>query len=69
MQDDFSRSKRVLEEKHYDTLRLGDESAKKHDINLDMNSSAQNLEKEIDMLKMQRQDNFREIARLKDAAD
>jgi cell division protein FtsB len=65
----LQRSKRVLDEKHYDSLRLGDESAKKHDVNLDLRAKVQDLEKEMDILKLQRQDNFREIARLKDLGE
>lgn len=31
LQDELQRSKRVLEEKHYETLRLNDENSKRSD--------------------------------------
>ena len=40
-----------MEEKHYETARLNDESAKKADANLDLRDKAVDLEKEIEMLK------------------
>ena len=69
LQDELVRSKRVLEEKHYETSRLNDESAKKADHNLDMRDKLVDLEKELDMLKAQRADNWREINRLKEHND
>ena len=69
LQDELQRSKRVLDEKHYETLRLNDESSKRADQNLDLRDRAGELEKEIDILKAQRADHFREIARLKDLND
>ena len=65
----MQRSKRVLDEKHYETLRLNDESSKRADQNLDLRDRAEELEKEIEILKAQRADHFREIARLKDLND
>lgn len=69
LQDELTRSKRVLDEKHYETLRLNDENSKRSDQNLDMRDRSNELEKEIEILKLQRADNFREIARLKDLND
>jgi chromosome segregation ATPase len=69
LQDELVRSKRVLEEKHYETSRLNDESAKKSDHNLDMRDKLVDLEKELDMLKAQRSDNWREMNRLKEVND
>lgn len=40
LQDELVRSKRVLDEKHYETVRLVDESAKKADVNLDLRDKA-----------------------------
>ena len=61
IQDEVVRSKRSLEEKHYESGRLNDESAKKSEDNLDQRDQATNYQKEIDVLKMQRADNWREI--------
>ena len=47
----MQRTKRVLDEKHYETGRLVDESSKKADLNLDMREQCGDLEKEIEMLK------------------
>jgi hypothetical protein len=51
LQDELVRSKRVLDEKHYESGRLGEESSKKADHNLDMRDQCNELEKEIDLLK------------------
>jgi hypothetical protein len=40
LQDEVQRSKRNLEEKHYETLRLGEESSKKSDNNSDLRLKA-----------------------------
>ena len=69
LQDEIVRAKRILDEKHYESNRLNDESAKKSEYNLDMRDQAANYQKEIDSLKMQRADNWREIQRLKDDND
>lgn len=67
--DELQRSKRVLDEKHYETLRLTDENSKKGDHNQDLRLKAQDLEREIEMHKVQRADNWREINRLKEFND
>ena len=69
LQDELARSKRVLEEKHYETLRLNDENSKRSEQNLDLRDKAAELEKEIDYLKAQKSDNWREIQRLKELND
>lgn len=69
LQDELGRSKRVLEEKHYETLRLNDENSKRSQANLDLRDKAAELEKEIDYLKAQKADNWREIQRLKEVND
>ena len=58
-----------MDEKHYETLRLSDENSKRSEQNLDLRDRAGELEKEIEILNLQRQDNYREIARLKDQND
>ncbi len=66
MADELARSRRTLEEKHYETARLNDEAAKKTDHVMDLKAHQDALEKELDQLKIQRADNWREINRLKD---
>lgn len=65
----MQRSKRALEEKHYESLRLNEESGKRGDANLDLKDRAVELEKEIEILKAQRADNWREINHLKELND
>jgi hypothetical protein len=48
---------------------LNDEQAKKSDLNLDLRDNIADLEKEIDLIKNQRADNWREINRLKELND
>jgi hypothetical protein len=69
LQDELQRSKRILEEKHYETIRLNDENTKRSDGNLDLRERANELEKEIEYLKSQKADNWREINRLKEVND
>lgn len=69
LQDDLQRSKRALEEKHYESLRLNDESGKRADANLDLRDRATELDKEIELLKVQKSDNWREINHLKEVND
>lgn len=61
LNDELIRSKRVLDEKHYETSKLNDENSKKADLNLNLRDQAQQFEKEIDILKIQKADNWREI--------
>jgi len=69
LQDELQRSKRILEEKHYEAIRLNDENTKRSDSNIDLRERANELEKEIDYLKAQKADNWREINRLKEVND
>ena len=69
LQDELARSKRFLEEKHFESLRLNDENSKRSENNLDLRDKAAELEKEIDFLKAQKADNWREIQRLKELND
>jgi hypothetical protein len=66
LQEELARQKRLLDDRHFESLRLNEDNAKKGDINADLRLKAADLEKEIEVLKLQRQDNFREIAKLKD---
>ena len=51
LQDEMVRSKRVLDEKHYEANKLGEESIKKANDNADLREQANRLEREIDMIK------------------
>jgi hypothetical protein len=66
LQEELARQKRLLDDRHFESLRLNEDNAKKGDINADLRLKAADLEKEIEVLKLQRQDNFREIGKLKD---
>lgn len=52
LQDELQRSKRQLDEKHYETMRLNEENSKRSDQNLDMRDQANELEKEVELLKV-----------------
>jgi hypothetical protein len=45
---------------------LNEDNAKKGDSNAELRLKASDLDKEIEVLKLQRQDNWREIQKLKD---
>jgi hypothetical protein len=66
MQDELGRQKRFLDDRHFESLRLAEENAKKGDLNAELRLKAADLEKEIEVLKLQRADNWREISKLKD---
>ena len=66
LQEELARQKRQLDDRHFESLRLNEDNAKKGDVNSDLRLKGADLEKEIEVLKLQRQDNFREIAKLKD---
>jgi chromosome segregation ATPase len=55
-----------LDDRHFESLRLNEEGNKKGDLNAELRLKAADLDKEIEVLKLQRQDNWREIAKLKD---
>lgn len=69
LSDELQRSKRVLDEKHYESIRLNEENSKRSEQNLDLRDRAQELDKEIENLKLARQENWREINRLKEVND
>lgn len=69
LQDEFVRSKRLLDERQYEAGKLSDECVRNTEQNMDLRDRAGGLEREIDALKAQRADNWREISRLKDAND
>lgn len=69
LQDELSRSKRVLDEKFFEAGKLRDESNGRGDQVVDLRSQVAELERDIDLVKSQRADMFREIQRLRDVMD
>ena len=59
LHEEMQRSKRIMDEKHYEASRLHDESSKKSEGNLGLRDECGALEREIDMLKQQRADDDR----------
>ena len=66
MNDELARSKRLLDEKYFEAGRLRDESVAKGDQNRDQRNQLQDLEREIEGVKVQRAEMWREITRLKE---
>jgi len=66
LQDELQRSKRVLDEKFFESGKLRDESNAKGDQVVDIRGQVAELERDIDLVKSQRADMFREIQRLRD---
>lgn len=69
LQDELARSKRVLDEKFFEAGKNRDESNAKGDQVVDLRSQVAELERDIDLVKSQRADMFREITRLRDVHD
>lgn len=69
LQDELARSKRVLDEKFFEAGKLRDESNARGDQVVDLRSQVAELERDIDLVKSQRADMFREIQRLRDVMD
>ena len=69
LQDELARSKRVLDEKFFEAGKSRDESNAKGDQVVDLRSQVAELERDIDLVKSQRADMFREIQRLRDVMD
>ena len=69
LQDELQRSKRVLDEKFFEAGKLRDENNAKSDQVVDLRSQVAELERDIDLVKSQRADLFREITRLRDVQD
>lgn len=69
LNDELSRSKRLLDEKYFEAGRLRDEAVNKGDQNADARAQLQDVEREIESVKVQRADMWREITRLKEAND
>jgi predicted nucleic acid-binding Zn-ribbon protein len=69
LQDELGRSKRVLDEKFFEAGKNRDDSNAKGDQVVDLRSQVAELERDIDLVKSQRADMFREITRLRDVQD
>ena len=66
MNDELARSKRMLDEKYFEAGRLRDEAVQKGDQNADQRNQLTDLEREIEGVKVQRAEMWREITRLKE---
>lgn len=66
MNDELGRSKRLLDEKYFEAGRLRDEAVAKGDQNADQRGQLQDMEREIESVKVQRAEMWREITRLKE---
>lgn len=66
MNEELCRSKRLLDEKHYEAGKLRDESCCKGDQNADLRAQVANLNREIDAVKHQRAEMWREINHIKE---
>jgi hypothetical protein len=52
MQEELSRQKRILDDRHFESLRLNEEGNKKGDLNAELRLKAADLDKEIEVLKL-----------------
>ena len=66
LNDELARSKRLLDEKYFEAGRLRDESVAKGDQNADLRAQLQELERDIEAVKVQRAEMWRELTRLKE---
>jgi chromosome segregation ATPase len=67
--DELGRSKRILDEKFFEAGKNRDESNARGDQVVDLRAQVAELERDIDLVKSQRADMFREITRLRDVQD
>jgi len=66
LNDELARSKRLLDEKYFEAGRLREEAVQKGDQNNDQRAQLQDLEREIEGVKVQRAEMWRELTRLKE---
>lgn len=66
LNDELARSKRLLDEKYFEAGRLREEAVAKGDQNNDARAQLQDLEREIESVKVQRAEMWRELTRLKE---
>lgn len=67
--DELNRSKRILDEKYFEATRLRDESIVKGDNVADLRKHQGVVEHEIETVKVERAEMWREITRLKELVD
>jgi chromosome segregation ATPase len=67
--DEHNRSKRLLDQKHMEAHKLKDEGAQKANQVGDLRGQLSNLEREIETVKIQRSEMWREITRLKEISE
>ena len=66
MNDELAKSKRMLDEKYFEAGRLREEAVQRGDQNNDQRAQLQDLEREIESVKVQRAEMWRELTRLKE---
>lgn len=52
LQEELARQKRMLDDRHFESLKLNEDNSKKGDVNADLRLKAADLEKEIEVLKL-----------------
>jgi predicted nucleic acid-binding Zn-ribbon protein len=67
--DEMNRSKRIIDEKQFEAGRLREESIVKGDQVTDLRNNQSKIEHEIETVKVQRAEMWREIAHLKEIND
>lgn len=67
--EEAARAKRLLDEKYFEAGRLRDESVAKGDLCADLRAQVGQVERDIEAVKVQRAEMFREITALKDGND
>lgn len=66
LNEEQSRCKKILDEKYFEAGRLRDEAVSKEAMVTDLRQQQSNLEREIESVKVQRAEMWREITRLKE---
>ena len=66
LNDELAKSKRMLDEKYFEAGRLREEAVQRGDQNNDQRAQLQDLEREIESVKVQRAEMWRELTRLKE---
>jgi len=67
--EEAARAARLLDEKYFEAGRLRDEAVAKGDLCADLRAQVGQVEREIEAVKVQRAEMFRELAHLKDSSD
>lgn len=67
LNDECARAKRLLDEKYFEAGRLREDAVAKGDTCADQRADKADLEREIEAVKIQRAEMYREISHLKDS--